>query len=835
MALETESQHNTGRRLPRIDIIRAARLYKVESGVTAVFWGLTGGVFMTGFALHLGAKELVIGLLSTIPPLLTLLQPFMTYWVDEHTERRRFVLPAYGLNKGAWWPVIALALFLPDRALLAALLAAMAVWHLAGISYGPQFSAWFSDVIPPDHRGRTYGGMLTYSTAVALCVSIPASRLVDVVSSRTGFISVFAFGAVFGLVGLVVLSRIPHIPRLVPAERKRIAARISEPFRDTRYRRLIWYFIAWTFANGMFGQFPILFLRDTLEMSYTVINLHVTVIPGVVGLLSYSTVGWLVDKFGNRPLSAIAVAGLIAWPILWLISPWGTPAYQNAIIGLAQLTAGAAVAILAITHFNMMISFAPDDRRSQYLAGTSAVLGIFGAVSPLLGTALMTSLRGAAIPIGGLGSLGNFQILCLVTLPFRFIALGRLLRIQEEKDVAATYVLDQIARPKTIPGVVQMRKLKASDETSRAKAAKALGQMKSGLAVEELTAALEDSSPKVRREAARALGEIGDKRAVPGLVKTLAEGDRATRTRAVSALARIADASSVPHLLGLLSGSDKVVSALSLDALAAIGDPACAQEVLERAIEWMESGDTDLVAAALELLIGFSHRPSCALAEQLLASADPDLRAAAASACGEFEHRESLARLREMVVTDPAPGVRAAAADSLARLGDLGSADAISSLVDPKLPKRVRIEGARAAATLLGAHEDYARVSAASPDKAEALAARLLGDVLGVVVPKKAAGITTKDAARRKLREAQAALTGGDKGKLLAVLQKVASSPRVTSSVGAERARAAKEAIGRLAGSGDDSEIADEAPILAIAIVHSLLPARPKRHGPGPH
>lgn len=832
MAVGQEPRQEEQRRLPKIEIVRAARLYKVESGVTAVYWGLTGGVFLTGFAIHLGAQELVIGLMSIIPPLLALLQPFITYWVDEHTERRRFVLRAYGLNKAAWWLVIGLAFFLADRALLAALLATVAIWQLAGVSYQPQFSAWFSDVIPPDHRGRTYGGMLTYSTALALCVSIPASRLVDVVASRLGFGSVFACGTVFGLIGLAVLSKIPHVPRLMPAQRQKIAARISEPFRDRRYRRLIWYFVAWTVAVGIFGQFPILFLRDTLKMSYTLINLHVTVIPGVVGLLSYSTVGWLVDKFGNRPLSAIAVASLITWPILWLISPWGGHIYQNASIGLAQLTAGAASAILAITHFNMMISFAPDDKRSQYLAGTSAILGIFGAASPFVGTMLMTTLRSVSIPLGGLGRIGNFQILCLATLPFRFLALGRLLRIREERDVAAGYVLDQVATPKAIPGVVQIRKLRASDETSRAKAAKALGRMKSGLAVEELTAALEDSSPKVRREAAAALGEIGDKRAVPGLVKSLAEGDRATRTRAVSALARIADASSVPHLLRLLKGSDKVVSALALDALAAIGDPTCAREVLERAAEWADGGDTDLAAAALELLVGFSFEPSCEFAEQLLASPDPDLRAAAAAACGEFEHRESLGTLREMVVADEAPGVRAAAADSLARLGDLGSAGGIASLVDPELPKRVRIEGARAVAALLRAQQDYAKVSAASPERAEAVAVKLLGDVFGAIVPKKAAGITTRDVGRRKLREAQTALAGGEKGKLLAILFKLASSPRMTAAGGAERTQAAREAITRLMGSGDESEIADEAPLLAVAIVHSLLPPRAKRQEP---
>jgi HEAT repeat protein len=830
MVEDQEPRQEGQRRLPRIDIIKAARLYKVESGVTAVYWSLTGGVFLTGFFLHLGAKELVIGLLSIIPPLLMLLQPFITYWVDEHTERRRFVLPTYGVNKTTWWLVIALAFFLPDRALLVALLAAMAVWQLAGISYGPQFSAWFSDVIPPDHRGRTYGGMLTYSTAVALCVSIPASRLVDIVSSRTGFVSVFSFGAVFGLLGLVTLSKIPNIPRLTPSERQRIAARISEPFRDARYRRLIWYFIAWTLASGMFGQFPILFLRHTLKMSYTLMNLHVTVIPGVVGLLSYSTVGWLVDKFGNRPLTAIAVASLITWPILWLISPWGGQAYQNAAIGLAQLTAGAASAILSITHFNMMISFAPDDKRSQYLAGTSAILGIFGAASPFVGTMLMTTLRSVSIPIGGLGTIRNFQILCLTTLPFRFLALGRLLRIREERDMPAGYVLDQVATPKAIPGVVQMRKLRASDETSRAEAAKALGRMKSGLAVEELTAALEDSSPKVRKEAAAALGEIGDKRAVPGLVKSLAEGDRATRARAASALARIADASSVPHLLGLLSGEDAVVCALALDALGAIGDPGSAPDILERVRAWAREGEPDLAAAGLEILSDMSYEPSCDVAEELLGSRDADLRAAAAAACGRFGHVDSATKLRSMVAQDPSPSVRAAAATSLAGLGDTGSAAAIASLIDPSLPKRVRIEAGEAAAKLLGAEKEYDRLTAAKPDAAEARAKRLLGDLYEVIVPKKAAGMATREAQREKTRAAQDALAGEEKAKLLGMLLGIARSPRLAESIPIERVAAIRESVAALSRSGKDEDIAEEAPLLAVAVVASLLPSSPRDH-----
>ncbi len=61
----------------------------------------------------------------------------------------------------------------------------------------------------------------------------------------------------------------------------------------------------------------------------------------------------------------------------------------------------------------------------------------------------------------------------------------------------------------------------ATAESTRARAAEALGRSGNPLAIEQLVQALTDASPRVRRSAARALGESGAESAAEPLVREL--------------------------------------------------------------------------------------------------------------------------------------------------------------------------------------------------------------------------------------------------------------------------------------------------------------------------
>jgi HEAT repeat protein len=81
--------------------------------------------------------------------------------------------------------------------------------------------------------------------------------------------------------------------------------------------------------------------------------------------------------------------------------------------------------------------------------------------------------------------------------------------------------------------------LRDSDPTVRREAALALGEIKDGWAVDDLTASVGDAVPAVRQACCMALGKIGDARAASALEAASKEFDPVTKAAATEALTAI--------------------------------------------------------------------------------------------------------------------------------------------------------------------------------------------------------------------------------------------------------------------------------------------------------
>jgi HEAT repeat protein len=272
--------------------------------------------------------------------------------------------------------------------------------------------------------------------------------------------------------------------------------------------------------------------------------------------------GYLADKYGNRPVLLISLVLAIVPPILWcLTSPDPFHGFytfaangrlivsqSKLIIALLNVFSGLGWSGVGLTQFNLMIGFAPREQRSVYIAAVSAVVGIAGGVSPLLGGALMQAMAHFPFPSYGLVR-NNYQALFMISALLRFVAIVPLRYLHEADSRSARYVLGQIRASKPIGSVAALARLtRPSDSRSRRKAAAQLGRLKTPVAVEELVRALDDVSLPVREQAASALGEIGDARAVGPLVTKLKDPASGIDAAAAAALGQIGDKSALPAL-----------------------------------------------------------------------------------------------------------------------------------------------------------------------------------------------------------------------------------------------------------------------------------------------
>ena len=96
--------HRSTVRLPRGAARRAVRLSYVQSMVGAVYAASTGGMFLIGFALMLGATNAQIGLMSTIPMLCIGVQLLTAALVERGVSRRKLTFIRAAGGPADWHP-----------------------------------------------------------------------------------------------------------------------------------------------------------------------------------------------------------------------------------------------------------------------------------------------------------------------------------------------------------------------------------------------------------------------------------------------------------------------------------------------------------------------------------------------------------------------------------------------------------------------------------------------------------------------------------------------------------------------------------------------------------
>ncbi len=673
--------------LTRLDTLRALRWANWDAALFTVYVGFTGGAFQTGFARQLGASDLWLGIMTALPALVGSLQVFAAYLAERAPSRRSFVLK-WTLGMRAPWLLIALiplmAISLPRLELFIGLITLSAV---LGAVAGPAFLAWLSDLIPADYRGRYFGKRNMILGLVAAFTALPPALFLDQAvkhdrfSPQIAFAVLFGVGAVFMFLSYFALSRMPEAPRgpMAGGGWSEFARFYREPFQDRNFKRMLRFIGFWTAGHTFAGQFFTVYQLEELKLPYIWIQ-GLGVITAVFSALGMPFWGYLSDKYGNKPLLAIAGGVVVFLPLLWILTTPEKPGMSLGILIGIQIMAGLFWAGVNLSQFNMILGMAPDGQRTVYMGAVAAVGSLVGGIAPALCGAMMEGLQGL------LPTEERYHVLFVTLTAIRLFGLFWLRPLVEPRSSAAGYVLGQLTSSVRPRGWRAARRLsRGTDEETRVEAAKTLAEARTPLAVEELVRALQDPSPDVRRHAAIALGEIGDVRAVAPLIEAVNDPASDIAIEAIEALGGIGDASAVDLMLGLLEHESMAIRVAAARAVQTMASPEAIPKLLMRLRSASEPDEQRAILRAVTELA--ARRPESVPADRTLAltliaalSADSgEVRADAAEALGRLAVAEADAPLREKLAIEPHDRALAAMASALASRRDENDAGLILS------------------------------------------------------------------------------------------------------------------------------------------------------------
>jgi MFS family permease len=384
--------------LPTAEQVRGAIRYTyAQMMLNAVFGASTGGMFLVGFAMALGADNLLLGVITTVPQFFILFQFAAAGLIERGWSRKKMTLIFSCIAPLCWVLVAAIPLLgnaLNASGRIAVLISVICLVTLAGQFSAAARGSWVGELIPAEQRGRFFGYCTMFAGIVGALFAVAEGRFLDVIQGNglLAFAALFFFGSVFGLA-----SGLLHWPQ------PDCALPHSGPqpgfFRTLRDTLRLRPFVALALVHaviamgGIAGPFVAAYCLRDLRMTYFGLGLLNAVGTAAV-LITSPLWGRLADRFGCRPLLVLGLAVMAPCGLIWLVIPPGARDWGYWLLPWTNFIAGAGSAAVSVAISTLVYKTSTPQGRSIQFAAYGVFVTLVAAPMPLLGGWLVTHLEG---------------------------------------------------------------------------------------------------------------------------------------------------------------------------------------------------------------------------------------------------------------------------------------------------------------------------------------------------------------------------------------------------------------------------------------------------------
>ena len=379
-------------------IERAVKLSYAQAMLAAVYVASTGGMFIIGYALKLGATNVQLGLMTTIPMCAVLTQLLASMFIERGASRRRMTIMASMLNVSGWMLIIGLPYLLGRAgadvrigALIGVITLVTIFAHVAGNARG----SWVGDLIPAERRGMFFGRMIMYSALIGAVFAVIEGAFLDHVKMMGigAFGWLFAFGMLFGLANAVLFIPQADVKTETHSSGGRLGSMIVETFKNRALLAVMAYGFLWGLQAIAFPFYATYVLRD-LKVPFLGLGLVNSMVT-ITMLASSPFWGRVIDRYGCRPVLTACTIFFAPMNLAWI---WVNSAQAlYFVIAPINLLVGFAIGGISVSLNTLLFKVTPSAGRSAQFAVYATVAVILAAPMPWVGGHLPTWLHSLGI------------------------------------------------------------------------------------------------------------------------------------------------------------------------------------------------------------------------------------------------------------------------------------------------------------------------------------------------------------------------------------------------------------------------------------------------------
>jgi MFS family permease len=417
---------------------RALTCSVIEGSLATIMTTLLGGVFLTAFALRLGATELEIGLLAATTTLAHVAQLGGAFAIDRLGHRKTICMVATWISRLMWIPIL-FASFCEPAYRVRYIVALLTISSLFASVGGGAWLSWIKDLVPNEIRLRFLGRRHVFNTALAFAMSVGGGLFIDAwlrrqPDSLMGFVAVFITAMSCGIVGMFILQTIPEAVH-VKTEPTSFSQLLGRPWQDRNYRRLIIFYGVWNFSSNLATPFFAVYMLAVLEIPFAVVTLLLT-LSSLLGVATARLWTRFGDRFGTRNMVLLGSVADSFCPLLWLFV---SPASLWLLVPIH--CCGVFSAPVALGPNALSLKLSPAGRSLGYLALFNATTGPLTAGGAIVGGALAGWFATSSAPTAG-----GLQLIFALSAIMRLGSTLLLLQVAEEQAHPAARVVKILTR-----------------------------------------------------------------------------------------------------------------------------------------------------------------------------------------------------------------------------------------------------------------------------------------------------------------------------------------------------------------------------------------------------
>lgn len=348
--------------------------FGVYEGIAASIMFVIINMFLSVFALFLGADNTTIGLIVSLPAVISVIFYIPSAMISERFNKKTICTATCFLSRVVWI-FIGMVPFLTSNPIFW-LLILISAYSFFSAFIGPAWASLMGEIVPESERGKYFGFRNRLCSIFSLITGISAGVVVHFFNNAFGFMIVFLVAGIAGIASAVMFSKFPDVR--LREERIHMTREVADAFKNPAFRTFMLIFGLWQFGIFLSVPFFNVYLVRNLGADYIWLSI-IVLVSGISTIVVQRGWGNISDVLGHRAIMIVSGIGISFVPFLWIIIP--SPEF----VILIYIISGASWAGFGISSFNYLLDITRDKRRAIYTAIFWSVTGVSVIFAPVLG------------------------------------------------------------------------------------------------------------------------------------------------------------------------------------------------------------------------------------------------------------------------------------------------------------------------------------------------------------------------------------------------------------------------------------------------------------------